>query len=163
MQRLQKERDGFQEEIQKLHERIDIQQNQAAKLQRDKENLLSELELVKERWEKVHNSHQKVTVSISIHSVGLVCRSLSYSISLFRTARTRRCRDWDRDIEGETGESTERDEQGTRGPRKREQGIREDAREVWQVNDHDSSTFFYFLLFQSTIFKVINLACSYYF
>lgn len=63
MQRLQKERDGFQEETDKLHERIEFQQNQIAKMQRDKENVLSELELVKERWEKAHNSHQKLTVS----------------------------------------------------------------------------------------------------
>lgn len=63
MQRLQKERDNFQEETEKLHERIEFLQNQIAKMQRDKENVLSELELVKERWEKAHNSHQKLTVS----------------------------------------------------------------------------------------------------
>lgn len=63
MQRLQKERDGFQEETDKLHERLEFQQNQIAKIQRDKENVLSELDLVKERWEKVHMSHQKITVS----------------------------------------------------------------------------------------------------
>lgn len=63
MQRLQKERDSFQEEMEKMHERIEFQQNQIAKMQREKENVLSELDLVKERWEKVHNSHQKLTVS----------------------------------------------------------------------------------------------------
>lgn len=51
MQRLQKERDSFSEEI--------------VKLQRDKENALSELDLVKERWEKAHNSHQKLTVRVA--------------------------------------------------------------------------------------------------
>lgn len=66
MQRLQKERDGFQEEVEKLHERIEFQQNQISKLQREKENVLSELDLVKERWEKAHNSHQKLTVSTRI-------------------------------------------------------------------------------------------------
>lgn len=65
MQRLQKERDSFQEEMEKMHERLELQQNQIGKLQRDKENVLSELELVKERWEKAHNSHQKLTVRIS--------------------------------------------------------------------------------------------------
>lgn len=63
MQRLQKERDNFQEEMEKLHERIEFQQNQIAKAQRDRENVLSELDLVKERWEKAHSSHQKLTVS----------------------------------------------------------------------------------------------------
>lgn len=48
--RLQKDRDNLQEEV--------------SKLQRDKDNALSELDLVKERWEKAHNSHQKLTVSI---------------------------------------------------------------------------------------------------
>lgn len=62
MQRLQKERDSFQEEMEKMHERIELQQNQIAKMQRDKENMLSELDLVKERWEKAHNTHQKLTV-----------------------------------------------------------------------------------------------------
>lgn len=71
MQRLQKERDNFQEETEKLHERIEFLQNQIAKMQRDKENVLSELELVKERWEKAHNSHQKLTVSSLISC----CRS----------------------------------------------------------------------------------------
>lgn len=65
MQRLQKERDSFQEEMEKLHERIEFQQNQIGKCQRDKENVLSELDMVKERWEKVHTSQQKVTVCIA--------------------------------------------------------------------------------------------------
>lgn len=63
MQRLQKERDSFQEEMEKMHERIEFQQNQMAKMQREKENVFSELDLVKERWEKAHNTHQKLTVS----------------------------------------------------------------------------------------------------
>lgn len=63
MQRLQKERDSFQEEMEKMHERIEFQQNQIAKMQREKENVLSELDLVKERWEKAHSAHQKLTVS----------------------------------------------------------------------------------------------------
>lgn len=45
-----------------MHERIEVQQNQIGKMQRDKENVLSELDLVKERWEKAHNTHQKLTV-----------------------------------------------------------------------------------------------------
>lgn len=68
MQRLQKERDGFQEDTQKLHERIEFQQNQITKMQREKENVLSELDLVKERWEKAHSSHQKLTVSSRLAS-----------------------------------------------------------------------------------------------
>lgn len=63
MQRLQKERDTFQVETETLNERIEFQQSQIGKMQREKENVLSELELVKERWDKTHNSHQKLTVS----------------------------------------------------------------------------------------------------
>lgn len=63
MQRLQKERDTFQVETETLNERIEFQQSQIGKMQREKENVLSELELVKERWDKTHNSHQKITVS----------------------------------------------------------------------------------------------------
>lgn len=55
VQRLQKERDNCQEEI--------------SKLQRDKDNALSELDLVKERWEKAHNSHQKLTVRTSLSNL----------------------------------------------------------------------------------------------
>ena len=62
MQRLQKERDSFQEEMEKLHERLEFQQSQIAKLQRDKENALSELDLVKDRWEKAHTAQQKLCV-----------------------------------------------------------------------------------------------------
>lgn len=49
--------------MEKMHERIEFQQNQLAKMQREKENVFSELDLVKERWEKAHNTHQKLTVS----------------------------------------------------------------------------------------------------
>jgi len=48
--------------MEKMHERIELQQNQIGKMQRDKENVLSELDLVKDRWEKAHNTHQKLTV-----------------------------------------------------------------------------------------------------
>lgn len=72
MQRLQKERDSFQEEMEKMHERIEFQQNQIAKMQREKENMLSELDLIKERWEKAHNTHQKLTVSRSLVSLFLI-------------------------------------------------------------------------------------------
>lgn len=69
MQRLQKERDNFQEEMEKLHERLEFQLSQTVKLQRDKENALSELELVKDRWEKTHTSHQKLSVRNKISNV----------------------------------------------------------------------------------------------
>lgn len=52
-----------------MHERLELQQNQIGKMQRDKENVLSELDLVKERWEKAHNTHQKLTVKIIISSL----------------------------------------------------------------------------------------------
>lgn len=65
MQRLQKERDSFHEEMEKLQERVEFHQSQIAKLQREKENVLSELDLVKDRWEKAHNAQQKLAVSDS--------------------------------------------------------------------------------------------------
>ena len=64
MQRLQKERDSFHEEMEKLQERLEFQQNQIAKSQREKENALSELDLIKDRWEKAHNAQQKLAVRI---------------------------------------------------------------------------------------------------
>ena len=66
MQRLQKERDSFHEEMEKLQERLEFQQSQIAKFQREKENALAELEMVKERWEKAHNAHQRLAVRITV-------------------------------------------------------------------------------------------------
>ena len=143
MQRLQKERDGFQEETEKLHERMEFQQNQVTKMQRDKENLLSELELVKERWEKAHNTHQKLTVSkTSIFLARYTYREKEFNEKIqCRNDRwnyavgTRRRPDRNRDSEGESGESAVFDEQGSGGTGEREQGVREDAGEIRQVSD----------------------------
>lgn len=66
MARLQKERDCFHEEVEKLKERFEFQQSQVAKIQREKESLISELELVKDRWEKAHNAQQKLAVRIYV-------------------------------------------------------------------------------------------------
>ena len=62
MQRLQKERDNFHDEMEKLQERLEYQQNQLAKFQRDKENAISEIDIIKDRWEKAHNAQQKLAV-----------------------------------------------------------------------------------------------------
>ena len=141
MQRLQKERDGFQEETEKLHERMEFQQNQVTKMQRDKENLLSELELVKERWEKAHNTHQKLTVS----NLYFCCKIYLLEEKFNENSKfgdcwnyavgTRRRPDRNRDSEGESGESAVLDEQGSGGTGEREQGVRKDAGEVRQVSD----------------------------
>lgn len=64
MQGLQKERDILREDVARMREKLELQHNHINKLQRDKENVLSELDLVKERWEKAHNSHQKLTVRV---------------------------------------------------------------------------------------------------
>lgn len=62
--RLQKEKDTLQEDCEKFQERLEFQQNQLLKAQRDRENMLTELEVVKERWEKVQQTQQKIQVKI---------------------------------------------------------------------------------------------------
>lgn len=62
LSRLQKEKDTFQEDCEKLQERLELQQNQLSKAQRDRDNMLTELEVFKERWEKTTQSQQKFQV-----------------------------------------------------------------------------------------------------
>lgn len=66
MGRLQKERDGFQEESEKLQERLEVQQSQLTKAQRDRENMHTEMEVFRERWEKAQQNQQKLQVSLSM-------------------------------------------------------------------------------------------------
>ena len=63
MARLQKERDGFQEECEKLQERSELQQSQVTKAQRERENMETEYDLIKERWDKAQQLHQKLQVT----------------------------------------------------------------------------------------------------
>lgn len=63
MARLQKEKDGFHEECEKLRERIEVQQSQVSKAQRERENMETEYELIKERWDKTQQVHQKLQVT----------------------------------------------------------------------------------------------------
>lgn len=63
MARLQKERDGFQEECEKLQERLELQQSQVTKAQRERENMETEYDLIKERWDKAQQLHQKLQVT----------------------------------------------------------------------------------------------------
>lgn len=60
--RLQKERDTYQEECEKLQEKVEVQQSQISKAQRDKENMITELEVFKERCEKAQQNQQKLQV-----------------------------------------------------------------------------------------------------
>lgn len=62
MARLQKERDTCQEEVVGLQERIELQASQVSKAIRDKDSMTTELEVIKERWDKAHSVHQKLTV-----------------------------------------------------------------------------------------------------
>lgn len=62
MARLQKERDTCQEEVVSLQERIELQATQVSKAIRDKDSMATELEVIKERWDKTHSVHQKLTV-----------------------------------------------------------------------------------------------------
>jgi chromosome segregation ATPase len=63
MARLQKEKDGFQEECEKLRERVELQQSQVSKAQRERENMETEYDLIKERWDKAQQVHQKLQVT----------------------------------------------------------------------------------------------------
>lgn len=63
MARLQKERDTCQEEVVSLQERIELQATQVSKAIRDKDSMATELEVIKERWDKAHSLHQKLTVN----------------------------------------------------------------------------------------------------
>lgn len=48
------EKDKFQDECEKLKERLDMQLNQITKSQREKADIETELDVLKERWEKAH-------------------------------------------------------------------------------------------------------------
>lgn len=64
MTRLQKERDTFNEECEKLTERLELQQSQLTKAQRDRENMHTEVEVFRDRWEKAQQNQQKLQVNI---------------------------------------------------------------------------------------------------
>lgn len=68
MARLQKEKDGFQEECEKLRERLELQQSQVSKAQRERENMETEYDLIKERWDKAQQVHQKLQVTVFWYS-----------------------------------------------------------------------------------------------
>lgn len=61
--RLQKERDEAKSECKDLHDRLEIQHSQLLKTQREKEILHTELEVYKERLDKLQSSVQKIHVS----------------------------------------------------------------------------------------------------
>lgn len=63
--RLQKERDEAKSECKDLHDRIELQQTQFQKTQREKEILHTELEVYKERLDKLQSSVQKIHVNIN--------------------------------------------------------------------------------------------------
>lgn len=63
--RLQKERDEAKSECKELHDKVEIQQTQFQKLLREKEILHAELEVYKERLDKLQSSVQKIHVSVS--------------------------------------------------------------------------------------------------
>ena len=62
LSRLQKERDSAQEELDKLHERMELQQGQVSKAQRDRDGLLAEIDILKERLEKSEVARQRLQV-----------------------------------------------------------------------------------------------------
>ncbi len=60
--RLQKERDEIKSECKELHDKLELQQAQHQKLTREKEILNTELDVYKERLEKLQSSVQKIHV-----------------------------------------------------------------------------------------------------
>lgn len=60
--RLQKERDLLSDELDGYKERFENNQSLTMKAARDKEQLQTELDVVKDRWEKAHMIHQKLQV-----------------------------------------------------------------------------------------------------
>lgn len=67
MGRLQKEKDSALEECEKLQERLDVQQGHISKAQRDRENMQTEVEMIKERWDKNNQIHQKLQVNLFLN------------------------------------------------------------------------------------------------
>lgn len=63
MTRLQKERDTISDELDGYKERFENNQSLTMKAARDKEQLQTELDVVKDRWEKAHMIHQKLQVT----------------------------------------------------------------------------------------------------
>lgn len=63
--RLQKERDAIFDELEGYKERFENNQSITMKAARDKEQLQTELEVVKDRWEKAHMIHQKLQVILT--------------------------------------------------------------------------------------------------
>lgn len=60
--RLTKDNDLLSDEFEKLKEKNEIAQNAVMKVQREKEVIQTEFEMVKERWDKTHSIHQKLQV-----------------------------------------------------------------------------------------------------
>lgn len=63
--RLTKDNDLLSDEFEKLKEKNEIAQNAVMKVQREKEVIQTEFEMVKERWDKTHSIHQKLQVWFS--------------------------------------------------------------------------------------------------
>jgi hypothetical protein len=63
--RLQKEKDQLSDEFKKLEERYEYQTSQILKSQRDKETIHTEVNVLRERLEKVTLSQQKLQVNIN--------------------------------------------------------------------------------------------------
>lgn len=72
--RLQKERDEAKSEVKELQDKLELQLTHYQKNQREKEILLAELDVYKERLDKLQSSEQKLRVrflsirKISIHT-----------------------------------------------------------------------------------------------
>lgn len=60
--RLQKERDEAKSEVKELQDKLELQLTHYQKSQREKEILLAELDVYKERLDKLQSSEQKLRV-----------------------------------------------------------------------------------------------------
>lgn len=65
MSRVQKERDTALAEAASCRERAEAAAAAANRAARDRDSAATELDVLRERWEKAHQQHQKLTVHIS--------------------------------------------------------------------------------------------------
>lgn len=66
---MQKERDSALAEAASCRERAEAASAAAARAARDRDSAATELDVLRERWEKAHQQHQKLTVHIFLDNI----------------------------------------------------------------------------------------------
>lgn len=72
MSRVQKERDVLSDEIEAYKERAENSQSMVLKAVREREQIQTELDVVKERWEKANTIHQKLQVCKQLETMEII-------------------------------------------------------------------------------------------